>query len=167
MQSWETVEQHPLVELWEHQWWVGGFWGCRKGEAAVLQITSLVFSSGGEDRAQPASASCIHSSKLPVVQEFICQTGQKASKEHRSGLNLPPLLVLPQQKNPKQTALAEQGLYQKEGESRQLGCGELPAQGRQPWLCKCPLGKGDSSRLALSFSPKALKSPSCVRGSFP
>lgn len=72
----------------------------------------------GEDRAQPASSSCIHSSKLPVVQEFICQIGQRASKEHRSGLNLPPLLVLPQQKSPKQTALAEQGLYQNEGGSR-------------------------------------------------
>lgn len=105
----------------------------------------------GEDRAQPASSSCIHSSKLPVVQEFICQIGQRASKEHRSGLNLPPLLVLPQQKSPKQTALAEQGLYQNEGGSRQLGCQELLVQGRQPWLSQGPLGKGDSSLLALSL----------------
>lgn len=101
---------------------ISGGWGFRKEELMVLQITSPVFSSGGEDRAQPASTSCIHPSKLPVVQEFICQIGQRACKEHRSGLNLPPLLVLPQQKNPKQTALAEQGLYQDEGGSRQLGC---------------------------------------------
>lgn len=144
---------------------MGGSWRGRKGELMVLQITSLVFSSGGEDRAQPASTSCIHPSKLLVVQEFICQIGQRASKEHRSGLNLPPLLVLPQQKNPKQTALAEQGLHQNGGGIRQLGCPELLAQGRQPWLSKVPWERTFSP--ACSFSPKALESPSCVTGSFP
>lgn len=94
----------------------------------------LVSGGGAWDAA---SAGCICFSKLPDVQELIRQSGRRAGEEQRSGLNLPPLLVLPQQqkkKSPNRLILLSRGFLS-----------ELQAKGKQAAGLLCASGSGQAA----------------------